>query len=184
MVVRTRLQNNAGNWPLDLNEVKNYCRVGESFTADDSLFQELIKQACNYAQGFSGQQINSSITAKVIAEQSHVKSSQGKRIALNYPNSTITITSVNQDGTALESTDYELKADNTLELVSFPAEGVIIVVEYTAAISFKVEANGAILKLVADAYENRTEQGIEPLSYVKQNAKSYLMALANGSSLF
>lgn len=183
-MIRTyrNFDNSAGTWPLSLSDAKAYLRVSHS--DDDDMIKDIINEASFYAQEVCNQQLIDSFSAKVIARQSELENERSVLIPLYYKNSTITITSITLDGTALTADDYTLRSDNVLKLDSEPAVGVEVVIEYDAEVAQTVNVNNAIKKLVADAYENRTEQGIESLFDIKMNARKYLHQYINGSDLF
>lgn len=183
MITSKYIESNTGTWPVSLAETKLYLRV--SGTGDDTLIQTLIDEACRVAQGYASIQLCTSLSVSLVAIQGNVQNLQNKELPLSYPNSTITITSITLDGDALTvDDDYEVRADNVLELKSNPLANQLLAVNYTAAIATTQNIKVPILKLVADAYENRSEQSIETLDLVKKNAHFYLQSFVNGADLF
>ena len=183
-MIRSRLffDYSSGTWPISVATAKGYLRV--TYSDDDTLIQTLIDEMCEYGQKAANVQITTAMSGKIVAVQSSEPSLASNQIELPYPNSDITISSVTVDGTAITSSDYVLGADNILRLNSEPAATVIVVVEYSATIAETVNINTPILKLIGDAYENRTEQSIESLSDVKANARKYFQSYVNGADLF
>lgn len=183
-MIRNRIlfKTSAGTWPVTLSEAKNYLRVVN--TDDDAFIQVLINEMGQYGQQACNNQLVSTMSVKIVAIQPSEPSVANNEIELPYQNSTITINSVLLDGTALSSDEYTLGSDNVLRLDSIPDKGVLVVVEYSSTISHTISVETALLKLIADAYENRTEQGIESLYDVKANALKYFRSFINGSDLF
>ena len=183
-MIRSRLffDYSSGTWPISVATAKGYLRV--TYSDDDTLIQTLIDEMCEYGQKAANVQITTAMSGKIVAVQSSEPSLASNKIELPYPNSAITVNSVLVNGTAITSSDYVLGADNILRLNSEPAATVIVVVEYSATIAETVNINTPILKLIGDAYENRTEQSIESLSDVKANARKYFQSYINGADLF
>ncbi len=169
-------------WPITTSEAKNYLRV--TYSDDDTLIGDLISNVGDICQRVANSQVVDTVDVKVIAIQPSTEFIQGNKIELPYPNSSISISSVTVDGSAITSDDYTLGSDNVLTLDSQPARDVVVVVEYTATLSDLVDLTTPMLKLIADAYENRTEQSIESLSIVKMNAKKYLQSFVSGADMF
>jgi len=175
-----------GTWPVTLAIAKNYLRVDHS--ADDDFIELLINEAGKSGQGHANAQFNSAISGVIIAKQydnqERYTREEMTEIDLFYPNSSIIITEVKVGGTALTGDDYEVLPGNVLKLNSQPAANERVEVSYTASVDTAVDLSLGVLKLVADAYENRTEQSIEPLTRVRMNAAKYFQEKVSGADMF
>jgi len=175
-----------GSWPVTLDIAKNYLRV--DYDTDDDFIELLIEAACKSGQQHANVQFNSAIAGVIVARQyddtERYNRSELNEIELPYPNSTVVINEVKVDGATLTASDYTLRPGNVLELNNQPAASVFIEVRYTATIAEAVNISLGVLKLVADAYENRTEQSIESLTRVKMNAAKYFREQLSGKDLF
>lgn len=180
MIRKSIFITHSGSWPITLQVAKDYCRVTN--TADNDFIEILINTIGDVAERYSNAQFAANNTVKIVAVQPSEYPSN--LIELPYPNSDITIVSITKEGTALTTDEYEITAKNVLKLNEAPSVDDVVVINYTSTVATQIDAKLPMLKLIADAYENRTEQGIEGLSDIKKNAHFYFQSLVNGSDLF
>lgn len=169
-----------GKEPVNIEKVKNYLRISGEELDEDYLLQAFMRSVFDYVERNTGMQINTQLD--YLLSFYAVNSTDPQVVLLRPKNSDKEITSVKVGDITLNTDDYEYYG-TFLKLLDKPADTDKIEVAYSATIreedQHKFEL--PILKIIADAYMNREEQGIESLSMVEMSAQKYLHQLQDAS---
>lgn len=177
-------EKNTGFAPVNIELAKIYCKVDAA--DEDDTFYVLIKSAAQLAEKITGKQ---AYTEKEIERkysyQQWDENMGAYALDLPYDNcaySDISLSWQPLKGELVNLTisDYRQSYSSLFVFKRFNEDGYFILTCKTSIDETEQEHfQLPILKLIADAFMNREEQGIEALSFVQINAQAYLKQLQN-----
>ena len=160
--------------PITLAEAKGYLRVDA--TSEDDLITELITAAREWAENYTGKAFGAKTYTVLFSELL----SDEYRLNLPYPpHATITsVNAVDREGTKtllVENTDYYVSGAVKASIDIYGKnEAAYEVVYTTSADAMTANVKQAMLKVIADMYENRQNEKEESNTPIKYDTMAML----------
>jgi len=173
---------------LDTDQVKNYLKVEYDITAENTLIEALIKAAESYFEEFTNRALNDHSLFIRLWEIS----ADGIYVNIELPYkgtySSVVVKTVYEDTetTLTENTDYYITS-NRIRLsktvfTDIENTELLITADVTAVFT-DPNIEPALYKLIADMYEQRSNDSIEGLQRISYTTRSLLMPFRDVSTM-
>ena len=165
---------------VSLSDAKNYLKV--SYNTDDSLITSMIKAAEDQVEGMTNRAVNTHDCVLNVEDTYNYDDSThcDIRLMIGARTSLVVYRIEKDEETELTlNTDYYLKGKNQVRIVNCPDDSQFKITYTIAAENLPLGMDTAILKLVADYYENRSNDSIVPVMRVSETTKSMIVQYAD-----
>lgn len=165
---------------ISLADAKTYLKV--DYGADDTTITNIIKSAEEQVEGMTNRAVNEHDCTLYVTDTFTYEDTSNCDVSLMIGDVTDLVVYSVSKGVETELTlnsDYYRKGKNQVTLLNCADESQFRITYSVAAQNLPVGMDTAILKLVADYYENRSNDTIVPVMRVSEGTRRMIMQYAD-----